>query len=294
MLRTPTLIAFLLLTMAGFATPLSGQTRTLNVYNWSDYVEPTVVESFTKETGIKVKYDTFDANETLETKLLAGKSGYDVVVPTGYFLERQIKAGIFQKLDRSKLPNLVNLWPEISRRLAQYDPGNQYAVNYMWGTTGIGFNAKKAREILGTEAKVDSWDIVFKPEVIAKFKDCGVHMLDAADDVFAAALSYLKLDPNTKDEKDFEKATDLLLKVRPFVRKFHSSEYLNALASGEICLVLGYSGDIKQAQKRATEARNGVEIGYAIPKEGALLWFDNLAIPKDGKNITEAHALIDF
>jgi putrescine transport system substrate-binding protein len=268
--------------------------RIVNFYNWSDYIDPTVLEDFTKETGIQVKYDTFDSNDMLETKLLAGRTGYDLVVPTAYFLDRQIKAGVFQKLDKSKLPNLVNAWDEIARRLAAYDPGNQYAVNYMWGTTGIGFNLKKVREVLGPDAKIDSWDAIFKPEIIAKFKGCGVHMLDAADDVFAAALSYLKLDPNTKDEKDFEKAADLLLKVRPFVRKFHSSEYLNALASGEICLVLGYSGDIKQAQKRATEAKNGVEIGYAIPKEGALLWFDNLAIPKDAKNVADAHVLINY
>src|SRR3954471_20289711 len=268
--------------------------RTVNFYNWSDYIDPTVLEQFTKETGIKVKYDTFDSNDVLETKLLAGRTGYDLVVPTAYFLERQIKAGVCQKLDKSKLPNLGNAWDEIARRLTAYDPGNQYAVNYMWGTTGIGFNSKKAREILGPEAKIDSWDVMFKPEVIAKFKDCGAHMLDAADDVFAAALSYLKLDPNTKDEKDFEKAADLLLKVRPFVRKFHSSEYLNALASGEICFVLGYSGDIKQAQKRAVEAKNSVEIGYAIPKEGAQLWFDNLAIPKDARNVAEAHELINY
>jgi putrescine transport system substrate-binding protein len=163
----------------------------------------------------------------------------------------------------------------------------------MWGTTGIGFNVKKARDILGA-AKVDSWDIVFKPELIAKFKDCGVHMLDASDDVFAAALGFLGLNPNTKEPAELEKAADLLMTVRPYVRKFHSSEYLNALASGEICLVLGYSGDIKQAQKRAAEAKNGVEIGYAIPKEGAQLWFDNLVIPKDAKNVAEAHALINF
>src|SRR5205809_2713628 len=290
-------IRFALVAAATMAiTPAAAQPkeRVVNVYNWSDYMAPGVVEDFSKETGIKVRYDTFDSNDTLETKLLAGKSGYDVVVPTAYFLERQIKAGVFQKLDKEKLPNLANMWPEITQRLAAYDPGNQYAVNYMWGTTGIGYNARRVREILGTEARVDSWDVVFKPEIIAKFKDCGVHMLDAADDVFAAALSYLKLDPNTKDEKDFEKAADLLLKVRPFVRKFHSSEYLNALASGEICLVLGYSGDVKQAQKRAAEAKNGVEIGYAIPKEGAQLWFDNLAIPKDAKNVAEAHALINY
>src|SRR5713226_1218226 len=268
--------------------------RIVNVYNWSDYIAPTLIEEFSKETGIKVRYDTFDSNDTLETKLLAGKSGYDVVVPTAYFLERQIKAGIFQKLDKGKLPNLANMWPEIAQRLAKYDAGNQYAVNYMWGTTGIGYNVKKARAMLGADGRIDSWDIVFKPENLAKLKDCGVHMLDSSDDILPAALSYLGLDPNTAIEADLQKAADLMTKIRPSVRKFHSSEYLSALASGEICFVVGFSGDIKQSQKRAAEAKNGVEIGYAIPKEGAQLWFDNLAIPKDARNVTEAHAFIDF
>ncbi len=270
------------------------QERVVNVYNWSDYINPVVLEAFTKQTGIKVQYDTFDANETLETKLLAGKSGYDVVVPSAYFLERQIKAGVFQKLDKGKLTNLGNVWPDIAKRLAVYDPGNQYAVNYMWGTTGIGYNVKAVRERLGTNGKIDSWDIVFKPENIAKFKDCGVHMLDSADDILPAALHYLGLNPNSTDDKELQRATDLLLTVRSSVRKFHSSEYLNALAGGEICLVVGWSGDIKQAQKRAAEARNGVEIGYAIPKEGAQMFFDNLAIPKDAAHVVEAHAFIDF
>jgi putrescine transport system substrate-binding protein len=274
-------------------TMAAAQQRTVNVYNWSDYIDPQVLEDFTKATGIKVQYDTFDANETLETKLLAGKSGYDVVVPTGYFLERQIKAGVFQKLDKSKLPNLVNAWPEIAKRLAGYDPGNQYAVNYMWGTTGIGYNVKAARARLG-DKPIDSWDIVFKPENLAKFKDCGVHMLDSADDIMPAALHYLGLNPNSTDAKDMEKAADLVMKVRSSVRKFHSSEYLNALAGGEICLVVGWSGDIKQAQKRAAEAKGGVEIGYAIPKEGAQMFFDNFAIPKDAAHVAEAHAFIDY
>ena len=268
--------------------------RVVNVYNWSDYIEPKVIEDFTKETGIKVQYDTFDANETLETKLLAGKSGYDVVVPTGYFLERQIKAGVFQKLDKAKLPNLVNMWPEITQRLASYDPGNAYAVNYMWGTVGIGYNVKKAREALGGDGKIDSWDIVFKPESLAKFKDCGVYMLDSSDDILAAALHYLGLDPNTAKEADLQKAADLMTKIRPSVRRFHSSEYVNLLASGEICLAVGFSGDIKQAQKRAQEAKNGVDIAYAIPREGTQLWFDNLAIPRDAKNGPEALAFINF
>jgi putrescine transport system substrate-binding protein len=294
--------AFLVCTMAAAAVACAGlapavaqpQERVVNVYNWSDYVDPQAIEDFTRETGIKVRYDTFDSNEVLETKLLAGKSGYDVVVPTGYFLERQIKAGVFQKLDKSKLTNLGNVWPEIARRLAVYDPGNQHAVNYMWGTTGIGYNVAKAKEILGAGAVIDSWDFVFKPENIAKFKDCGVYMLDSADDILSAALKYLNLDPNTKDAGEIERAADLVAKIRPNVRKFHSSEYLNALASGEICFVVGWSGDIKQASKRATEAKNGVEIGYAIPKQGAQMFFDNVAIPKDARNVAEAHEFINY
>jgi putrescine transport system substrate-binding protein len=268
--------------------------RVVNVYNWSDYIDPKVIEEFTKDTGIKVQYDTFDANETLETKLLAGKSGYDVVVPTAYFLERQIKAGVFQKLDKTKLKNLDNVWPDIAKRLAVYDPGNQYAVNYMWGTTGIGYNVKAMRERLGANGKIDSWDIVFKPENLARFKDCGVHMLDSADDIIPAALRYLGLNPNSTDAGELDKAAELLMKIRSSVRKFHSSEYLNALAGGEICLVVGWSGDIKQAQKRAIETKNGVEISYSIPKEGAQMFFDNLAIPKDANHVAEAHAFIDY
>ena len=272
----------------------SAAERTVNVYNWSDYIAPHVIEDFTKTSGIKVRYDTFDSNDTLEAKLLAGKSGYDVVVPTAYFLERQIKVGVFQKLDKQQLPNLANLWPQISARLAKYDPGNQYAVNYMWGTTGIGFNARKVRDVFNSTGSIDSWGSVFKAENLAKFRDCGVHMLDSSDDVLPAALNYLGLDPNTSSEAELQKAADLVATVRPFVRKFHSSEYVNALATGEICLALGYSGDIKQAQKRAAEAKNGIELGYSIPKEGAQLWFDNLAVPRDARNVSEAHAFINF
>jgi putrescine transport system substrate-binding protein len=268
--------------------------RVVNFYNWSSYIAPGVLDAFTKETGIKVVYDTIDANETLETRLLAGKSGYDVVVPTAYFLQRQIGANIFQKLDKSKLPNLANAWPEVTAKLAVYDPGNQYAANYMWGTTGIGYNVKKMREVLGPDGKIDSWNVIFDPDKLAKFKDCGVQMLDSADDILPAALNYLGLDPNSTETADLERAADLVSKIRPFVRKFHSSEYLNALATGEICLVVGWSGDIKQAQSRAAESHNGVEIAYAIPKEGAQMFFDNLAIPADAKNVTEAYELINY
>jgi putrescine transport system substrate-binding protein len=272
----------------------AGPSRVVNFYNWSDYIEQGVLDDFTKETGIKVRYDTFDSNDTLEAKLLAGKSGYDVVVPSAYFLARQIQAGIFLRLDKEKLPNLVNAWPEITNRLASYDPGNQYAVNYMWGTTGIGYNVNAVRDILGANATIDSWDEVFDPARIAKFKNCGVHLLDSSDDVMSAALHYLHLDPNSSDPGDLQKAADLLVKVSPYVRKFHSSEYLNGLATGEICFVVGFSGDIKQAQRRAAEAKGGVAVGYAIPKEGAQLWFDNLAIPKDAPDPDEALALINY
>jgi putrescine transport system substrate-binding protein len=268
--------------------------RVVNFYNWSDYIDPTVLDGFVRATGIKVRYDTFDSNDTLEAKLLAGKSGYDVAVPTGFFLARQIAAGVFQKLDKTKLPNLVNVWPVIAERLASYDPGNQYGVNYMWGTTGIGYNVKAARDVLGGDGVIDSWDDVFEPAKIARFKDCGIHFLDSSDDIMPAALHYLHLDPNSSDPTDLQKAADLIGRIRPFVRKFHSSEYLNALANGEICLVVGFSGDIKQAQKRAAEAKGGVAVGYAIPKEGAQLWFDNLAIPNDAPHVDEAHALINY
>jgi putrescine transport system substrate-binding protein len=288
------LIVAAAIVLASLATAASAEERTVNFYNWSNYMAPGVLEDFTRETGIKVVYDTFDANETLETRLLAGKSGYDVVVPTAYFLQRQITAHIFQKLDKSKLPNLVNAWPMVMQHLAIYDPGNLYAANYMWGTTGIGYNVKAVQKILGPDAKIDSWDIVFKPENLAKFKDCGIHMLDSADDIFPAALGYLGLDPNSTKPADLEKAADLLVKIKPYVRKFHSSEYLSALATGEICFVVGWSGDIMQARSRAAEAKSDVEIGYAVPKEGAQMFFDNLAIPADAKNVAEAYELINY
>jgi len=290
-LRYAVAVAALLLAMS---PPARAGERTVNFYNWSNYMAPGVLEDFTRETGIKVVYDTFDANETLETRLLAGKSGYDVVVPTAYFLQRQIKANIFQKLDTSKLPNLANAWPVVTQQLAIYDPGNQYAANYMWGTTGIGYNVKMAQKILGADARIDSWDIVFKPENLAKFKDCGIHMLDSADDIFPAALGYLGLDPNSTKPADLEKAADLVTRITPYVRKFHSSEYLSALATGEICFVVGWSGDILQARSRAADAKSAIEIGYAIPKEGAQMFFDNLAIPADARNVAEAYELINY
>jgi putrescine transport system substrate-binding protein len=294
MRRALTVLALTAIACFAAIVPGMAQQRVLNVYNWSDYVDPDVLADFTKRTGIKLRYDTFDTNDMLEAKLLAGRSGYDVVAPTGYFLARQIKAKIFQPLDKSKLPNLVHLWPEISKRLEKYDPGNVHAVNYMWGTTGIGYNVAKAKEAMGAGGAVDSWDVAFNPQKLGRFKDCGIHMLDSADDILPSALHYIGLDPNSSREADLQKAAEVVIKVRPLVRKFHASEYLNALATGEICFAVGFSGDVKQAQKRAQEAKSGIEIAYAIPKEGAQLWFDNLAIPRDAKNVAEAHEFINF
>ena len=292
MKRLSTLAATSLLAAAA-ATTAMAQSKVVNVYNWSDYIDDSILTDFTAETGIRVVYDVYDSNEILETKLLAGGSGYDVVVPTGTFLQRQIQAGVYQPLQKDKLPNLKNMWPLVSERLAKYDPDNAHAINYMWGTTGIGYNVEKVRERLGTDT-IDSWDVIFNPETLAKFKDCGVMMLDAPDEVFRAALNHLGIDPDSKEAADYEKATELLMTIRPSVQKFHSSEYINALANGDICIAVGWSGDILQARDRAAEANNGVTVNYAIPKEGALMWFDNMAIPADAPNVENAHAFIDY
>ncbi|TJV88250.1 MAG: polyamine ABC transporter substrate-binding protein, partial [Mesorhizobium sp.] len=276
-----------------FTLGAHAQDRVVNVYNWSDYIDSSIIEDFTKETGIKVTYDTFDSNELLETKLLAGGSGYDVVVPTANFLARQIQAGVFQKLDKSKLPNISNMWDVVSERTAKYDPGNEYSINYMWGTVGLGYNIKKVQEALGTD-KIDSWDVFFNPEKLAKLKDCGVYVLDSPSDILPNAFKYLGIDPETTSLDDFAKAEELMLKIRPYIRKFHSSEYINALANGDICLAVGWSGDVFQARDRATEANQGVEIDYSVPKEGAEMWFDQMAIPADAPHVAEAHEFLNY
>ncbi len=287
------LFAGVTLSALAFVSSAFAADREVRVFNWSDYIDESILEDFTKETGIKITYDVFDSNEVLETKLLAGKTGYDIVVPTGAFLSRQIKAGVFQKLDKDKLPNIKNVWKDIADRTDVYDPGNEHAITYMWGTTGIGYNEGKIKERMA-DAPVNSWDLVFKPELAAKFKDCGIFMLDSPDDIIPSALKYLGLDPNTTDQEELKKAADLLKAVRPNVQKFHSSEYINALANGDICIAVGWSGDILQARDRADEAKNGHVIAYAIPKEGALMWFDMMAIPKDATNVAEAHEFLNY
>lgn len=269
------------------------QQKTLNVYNWSDYIDPKLLEQFSQETGIKVVYDTYDSNEILETKLLAGATGYDIVVPSGSFLQRQIKAGVYQPLDRSRLKNAGNIWPEVDRQLASYDPGNAHAVNYMWFTTGLAYNETKIASVTGGKP-LNSWDVLFRPEELKKFASCGVYVLDSPEDLFAIALKYLGHDPNTSDQGQINAATDLLARLRPNVKKFHSSEYINALANGDICLAVAWAGDAYQAHNRAREAGRAIDIRYAIPAEGTLMSMDNLAIPKDAKNIAEAYQFIDF
>lgn len=278
---------------ASFTLGAQAEDRVVNVFNWSDYIDNSILKDFTKETGIKVVYDVYDSNEILETKLLAGGSGYDVVVPTGSFLERQIKAGVFQKLDKSKLPNIKNMWDMVTKRTDIFDPGSEYSVNYMWGTVGIGYNVAKIKEALGTD-KIDSWAAVFDPAQAAKLKDCGINFLDSPTDMIPVTLAYLGLNPDSHDPADIAKAEEALLKVRPFVRKFHSSEYINGLANGDICVAVGYSGDVFQARDRAEEAKAGVELAYAIPKEGTQMWFDQMAIPADAPHKEEAFEFLNY
>lgn len=271
----------------------SAGAKRVNVYNWSDYIAENTNADFEKKTGIRVTYDVFDGNEVLETKLLAGSTGYDVVVPSLSFLGRQIQAGVFLPLDRSKLSNYAQLDPELMKRLESQDPGNQYAVPYMWGTTGIGYNVDKVQAAFGNTDIANSLDIIFKPENVAKMKDCGVMVLDTPSEVLPMALKYLGEDPNSFDPKVIEKGAALLKSIRPYISNFHSSQYIDSLANGDACLVIGWSGDVIQARDRAVDAGNGVNVAYAIPKEGAPQWFDMLAIPKDAKNLDAAYAYIN-
>jgi putrescine transport system substrate-binding protein len=265
----------------------------VHIYNWSDYIGEDTLKQFQDETGIVPQYDVFDSNETLEGKLLAGHSGYDVVVPSNHFLGRQIRAGVFQKLDRSQLPNWKNLDPQLLQQLERNDPGNQYAVPYLWGTNGIGYNVEKVKAVLGIE-RIDSWAVLFEPENIEKLSACGVAFLDSPDEMIPAMLNYLGLDPNSQNPDDYARAEARLLAIRPHVTYFHSSRYITDLANGDICVAAGYSGDVLQAADRAEEAGKDIEIAYSIPKEGANLWFDMLAIPADAKNVAEAHRFINY
>ncbi|RVD43959.1 MAG: polyamine ABC transporter substrate-binding protein [Mesorhizobium sp.] len=293
----PRLWGFSLVIAVAMTFSAAAQERVVNIYNWSDYIDPKVLDQFTAETGIKVVYDVYDDNKILETKLLAGRTGYDIVVPSAYFLQRQILAGVYQPLDRSKLANEKNLWPALMKRMELYDPGNRYAINLMWGTTGIGVNVDKVKAALGSVP--DSWSLVFDPANMAKLQGCGVTMLDAPDDVLPAALNYLGLDPNSKNVDDLQKAADVVAKVRPYIRNFTSSAYIEGLATGDICVAIGWSGDVLQARDRALEAAKGlgtkpINVAYILPKEGGQIWFDSVAIPADAPHPDEAHQFLNF
>ncbi|MET1079852.1 MAG: polyamine ABC transporter substrate-binding protein [Pseudomonas sp.] len=280
--------------MGSLVSGVHADDKVLHVYNWSDYIAPDTLEKFTQETGIKVVYDVFDSNETLEAKLLAGKSGYDIVVPSNNFLAKQIKAKVYQPLDKSKLPNWQNLNKNLLKTVEVSDPGNQYAFPYMWGSIGIGYNVAKIKEVLGDNAPVDSWDLLFKPENAEKLKACGISFLDSPTEILPIALHYLGYKTDSQDSKELKAAEELFLKIRPSVTYFHSSKYISDLANGNICVAVGYSGDMYQAKSRAEEAKAGVQVGYQIPKEGAGTFFDMVAIPADAANVEGAHAFMNF
>ncbi len=267
--------------------------QVLNVDNWSDYIQPSVIADFEKEYGIRVNYDVFDSNEILETKLLTGHTNYDVVVPSGAFLERQIQADIYQKLDKGQLPNLKNVDPDVARAAALYDPGNQYSVDYMWITSGVGYNTAEIRARLA-DAPVDSWRMLFDPAVVSHFADCGISILDAPSEVVATVLLFIGRNPSSNSFEDLKAAEAVLRSMRPYVRYVDSSRYIDNLANGDICLAMGWSGDVKQAHDRAAEAGKGVDLAYAIPKEGAIANYDVLAIPADAPHVRNAHLFINF
>jgi putrescine transport system substrate-binding protein len=267
--------------------------KVLNLYIWSDYLAPTTLARFEKQTGIKVNAAYYDANETLDTKLLAGGSGYDVVVPTASYFEPQIKAGVYLPLDKSKLPNLKNMDPQLMAKVALHDPGNAHGVIYLWGTNGIGYNEKMVKALL-PDAPLDSWGMVFDPKVASKLAKCGISVLNSPAEMMRAVFSYLGKDPNSQNPEDLAQGEAVLLKIRPFIRSINSSEYIEALANGDLCVAVGYNGDVLQARDRAQDANKGIEIKYSIPKEGTILWFDMMAIPKDAPHPDSAYAFINF
>lgn len=282
------------LTSSATALERTDSENVLNIYNWAGFIDPTVVAAFEKEYGIKVNYDVYDSNEQLETKLLIGHSNYDVVVPGGSFFERQLKKGLYLKLDTDLLPNLANLDPEAVRSFAVYDPGSQFGVAYMWLTTaGIGYDVAKVKARMAN-APIESWRVFFDPTVLAKFKDCGVSVLDAPTDVLSSVLSFLGKNPNSENPEDLKAAEQVLRSVRPYIRSVDSTRYISDLANGDLCLVLGWSGDVTQARDRAKEAANGPVLAYSIPKEGTINIFDVLAIPADAPHPKNAHLFLNY
>ncbi len=278
---------------AAASAGVTDEEKVLNIYNWVDYIAPDLVPAFEKEYGIKVNYDVFDSNEVLETKLLSGSTGYDIVVPSASFMARQIKAGVYQKLDKSLLPNLKNVDPYFAKQIDLFDPGLEHAVNYFWGTSGVGYNVQKIKAAM-PDAPVDSFRMFYDPAVIKNFKSCGVSILDAPDEVVNSVLVYLGRTANSEQPADLAAAEQVLMSIRPYIRYVNSSKYIEDLANGEICLALGWSGDVLQAASRARDAANGNTIKYSIPKEGAVAFFDMLAIPADASHPKNAHLFINY
>lgn len=283
--------------LATFGAHAADPTKVLNIYNWSDYIAEDTIKNFEKEYGIKVRYDNYDNNEILHAKLVAGKTGYDIVVPGAHFAKTQIEGGLLQKLDKSKLTNWGNLDKGVLEQMAKVDPGNEYLVDWLWGYVTVGINVNKVKEALGSTPMPDNaWDLLFKPEYVSKFKKCGVSVLDSASEVVPAALLYAGKNPFSKDPADYEAAAGVLKAIRPYVTRFSSSGYIEEMASGATCVVMGFSGDINIAKDRAAKAKgkNPVVIEALVPKTGATLFFDSMAIPKDAKNVENAHLFINY
>jgi putrescine transport system substrate-binding protein len=299
--RTAILALVCVLTLSGCGgkptggSPSSGTggAKDLNLYIWSDYLASNTLPDFEKQTGIKVHAAYFDTNETLETKLLAGSSGFDIVVPTASYFERQIKAGAFLTLDKSKLPNLKNMDPQLMAKVALHDPDNRHGVIYLWGTNGIGYNEKMVKALM-PDAPLDSWRLVFDPAVASKVAKCGISLLDSPAEMLRAVYNYMGKNPNSQSADDLAQAEAVLIKIRPYIRNFSSSEYIEALANGDLCVSVGYNGDVMQARDRSREANKGIEIKYTVPKEGSILWFDMLAIPKDAPDPESAYAFMNY
>jgi len=284
-----------LVLVTGAAPALADEEKVLNIYNWSDYIADDTIANFEKETGIKVRYDTYDNNEILHAKLVAGKTGYDIVVPSSTFAPLQIGGGLLANLDKSLLPNLKNYDPAVQAQIATIDPGNQHLVNWLWGYTTIGINTAKVKAALGNEALPENvWELFFNPKYISKLKSCGVSTLDAGSEVLPAALHYLHKDPFSKNPGDYQEASALLKSIRPYVTLFSSSGYINDMASGSICLALGWNGDINIARARAIEGKTGQDIKAFVPKDGAILFFDMMAIPADAAHPKNAHLFMNY
>ena len=288
------LLSVLVAGSLGWMGVANAQDNQLNIYNWAEYTAEDTIPGFERQTGIKVQYDTYDSNDTLQAKLLTGKSGYDIVVPSTHFAARQLEAGLFQKLDKSQIPNWANLDPAIMELLKPVDPNNEYLVPWGYGTNALGFNVTKAREIMGQDVKLNDWSLLFDPEKAKQFQSCGISVLDEAAQVFPAALHYLGKDPNSSNPDDYREALEMLKKVRPYIRQFSSSGYIDELASGDLCLVYAYSGDVLIAADRAREAKRDYEIDFFLPDDGAPAWFDTMAVPADAPNPQAAFKFINY